>query len=74
MYMMESMAKSLMEFYSSWWSQEWLQTEDVDGDEILDMYFDYEPLQIGTETDSGMKVNILMTLIIAEAGQVQRLS
>ncbi len=30
-------------FYSSWWSQDGLQTEDVDGDFVLDMYFDYEP-------------------------------
>ena len=30
-------------FYSSWWSQEGLQTEDIDGDLVLDMYFDYEP-------------------------------
>ncbi len=35
--------EEIPEFYSSWWSQEGLQTEDVDGDEILDMYFDYEP-------------------------------
>jgi hypothetical protein len=31
-------------------------------------------LQTGMETDSGTKGNILMTLIIAEAGQIQRLS
>jgi len=30
-------------FYSSWWSQEGIQTEDIDGDFVLDMYFEYEP-------------------------------
>ena len=35
--------EEIPEFYSSWWSQEGLQTEDVDGDEILDMYFSQEP-------------------------------
>lgn len=30
-------------FYSSWWSMDGLQTEDVDGDFVLDMYFDNEP-------------------------------
>ena len=35
--------EEIPEFYSSWWSQDGLQTEDVDGDEILDMYFSQEP-------------------------------
>ena len=35
--------EEIPEFYSSWWSQEGLQTEDIDGDLVLDMYFDYEP-------------------------------
>ena len=35
--------EEIPEFYSSWWSQDGLQTEDIDGDEVLDMYFDYEP-------------------------------
>ena len=35
--------EEIPEFYSSWWSQDGLQTEDIDGDEILDMYFSQEP-------------------------------
>ena len=35
--------EEIPEFYSIWWSQDGLQTEDIDGDEILDMYFSQEP-------------------------------
>jgi len=30
-------------FYTDWWITDGLQTEDLDGDDILDLYFEYEP-------------------------------
>ncbi len=35
--------EEIPDFYQDWWFQEGLQTEDTDGDGVLDMYFEFEP-------------------------------
>ena len=80
--MMENMAKSLMVFYRRKRFQNSTavgghrtdsRLKTLTGMKFLICILIMNPMQTGTGMDSGIRVNILMTLIIAEAGQVQRL-